>query len=133
MTRDEQHDLVRRHYALNGAGDYDAAADLVTDDFLITIPDYMPFGGTYRGKGAFRVLIPKVREMVAVERLRPVATTFGDDCAVEVVEFTLAGDASPTEVAELLLFQGDQIREVRPYYSDPGRFLAAAARRGKGV
>ena len=130
MTQDEQLDLVRRHYALNGAGDYDAAAELVTDDFFLTIPAYMPFGGTYRGKAAFRTVIPLVREAVAVTNIRKVATTLGSDCAVEIVEFTFEDEGPTTEVAELIRFRGNQICEIQPYYSDPNRFIAAAAKRG---
>ena len=129
MTQEEQLDLIRRHDALNGAGHYDVAAVLVTDDFFLTIPSYMPFGGTYRGKTAFRTVIPIVRDAVAVSKIRKVATTLGPDCAVEVVEFTFEDEGSTTEVAELIRFRGNQICEIRPYYSDPSRFIAAATKR----
>ncbi len=54
MTPEEQLELVKNFYTLNGAGEYLAARELLTDDFFITIPPYMPFAGVYRGKGAFR-------------------------------------------------------------------------------
>lgn len=129
MTSEEKLELVRKHYALNAAAD-PAARDLLTDDFFITIPAYMPFGGTYRGKGAFVKLIPIVRAMAEPIDLKFIATTIGGDHAVEIVEFTLAGDAGPpTQVAELIRFRGNQICEIRPFYSDPHPFIAAAARR----
>src|SRR5271165_1704983 len=34
MTPEEQTELVKKHYALNASGDYAAAADLLTDDFV---------------------------------------------------------------------------------------------------
>lgn len=130
MTSDEKLALVRQHYALNQAGDHAAAQALLTDDFLIEIPDYMPFGGTYRGKGAFLELIPAVVNSVAVTGMKFVATTVGGDHAVEIVEFTLADDpAPPTQVAELITFRGHQICEIRPFYADAQRFIDAAARR----
>jgi hypothetical protein len=130
MTPEEQLELVRKHYALHGAGDFAAAGELLTDDFFITIPSCMPFGGTYRGKGAFRELIPIVVGAVAVKELKFIATTLGGDYAVEIVEFTLEDDdGPPTEVAELIRFRGNQICEIRPFYSDANRFIAAAARR----
>ncbi|WP_374943778.1 nuclear transport factor 2 family protein [Sphingomonas sp.] len=131
MTREEQADLVRRHYALGAAGDHAAARELLTDDFVITIPDFMPFGGTYRGKDAFLELIPKVRAMAAVAAIKPIATSFGSDHAVEIVEFTLVGyDGPPPQVAELIRFRGDRICEIRPFYSDPHPFMSVTARRG---
>jgi ketosteroid isomerase-like protein len=129
MTSEEKLELVKKHYALNGSGDNAAAQELLTDDFFITIPSYMPFGGTYRGKTAFRELIPIVVEAVAVAKLDFIATTVGGDYAVEIVEFTLAGDPRKTQVAELIRFRGNQICEIRPYYSDPNVFIEATARR----
>lgn len=70
MKREEQLELVRKHYALNSAGDFAAAGELLTEDFSITIPSSMPFAGTYRGKGAFRELIPIVAQAVPIVRLR---------------------------------------------------------------
>lgn len=130
MTREEQADLLRQHYSLNAAGDQAAARELLTDDFVITVPAFMPFGGVYRGKDAFLELIPKVRAMAAVAAIKPVATSFGSDHAVEIVEFTLNGhDGPPPQVAELVRFRGDRICEIRPFYSDPHPFMSATARR----
>lgn len=128
-TAEEKLAILRQHYALNGAGDHAAARELLTEDFVITIPSFMPFGGTYRGKDAFLQLIPLVRQAAKVEGLEFVATTVGGDCAVEIVEFSLAGHDGPKpQVAELIRFRGDRICEIRPYYSDPFPFMAGAAR-----
>ena len=129
MTREQQLELVKKHYALNSAGDYAAAEQLLTDDFSITIPPPFPFAGLYRGKGAFRELIPLVVKSIAPV-IKTVATTVGGDYAVVIVEFTLPGDEAPLAlVAEAIRFRGEQISEIRPYYHDPAPLLAAAARR----
>lgn len=95
MTEEEQRELVNKHYALNAAGDRAAAEELLTDDFVIEIPPYMPFAGVYHGKAAFRELIPIVTETAAVTDTKFVATTVGDGYAVQIVEFTLAGHEGP--------------------------------------
>ncbi len=77
MTPEEQLALVKRHYALNASGDYAAAEDLLTDDFVITIPSFLPFAGVYQGKKAFRELIPRVVASLAVVKITSVATTGG--------------------------------------------------------
>jgi ketosteroid isomerase-like protein len=130
MNSEQQLELVKKHYALSAAGDLAAAQELLTEDFVITIPSYMPFAGVYRGKGAFRELIPLVVQSVGVTGMKFVATTVGDDHAVELVEFTLAGDDGPPfQVAEVIRFRGNQICEIRPFYFDPAPMIAAAARR----
>ncbi len=128
MTPEEQLALVRRHYALNTAGDHAAARELLTEDFSISIPAYMPFGGEYRGQDAFRTLIPLVAETVGLASVKYLATTVGDDHVVELVEFSLA-DGSTVEATEVVRFRGDRICEIRPYYFDPRPMIAVAARR----
>jgi hypothetical protein len=59
-TPEEKLVILRQHYALNGTGDHARARELLADDFVITIPAFMPFGGTYRGKDAFLELIPLI-------------------------------------------------------------------------
>ena len=129
MTPEEQIELVKRHYALNASGDYAAAEDLLTDDFVITIPSFLPFAGAYRGKKAFRELIPRVVESLAVVKIKSVATTVGDDHAVEVVEFTFAGDDGVTvQNTEVIRFREQQICQIPPVTHAPAPCIAAAAR-----
>lgn len=128
MTPDEQLQLVRKHYSLNAAKDWDAAAALLTDDFSITIPPFQPFAGVYRGKTAFQVLIPKVAQSIGVSGIRSVATTVGDGHAVEITEFVFTGyDGPPIRNAEVIEFRGNQICRIQPFYSDPNPWIAAAA------
>jgi ketosteroid isomerase-like protein len=132
MTCEQQFELVKKHYALNFAGDHAAARELLTDDFEITIPAFMPFGGTYTGKDAFQKLIPIVMEAIAVARIDHIATTVGDDYAMELVEFTLKGrEGPPLPVAEVIRFRDGKICEIRPYYYDPFPMIAQAEQRLK--
>lgn len=128
MTDEEQLELVKKFYALSAARD-PAAEELLTDDFVTTIPSAMPFGGVFRGKQAFQELIPLVADSVAVTNLKFVATTVGGGYAVEIAEFTLDGGTGPVQVAEVIQFREDQICEIRPFYPDPAPWIAAGARR----
>lgn len=130
MTSAEQLELVNRFYALSAAGDHAAARELLTEDFSITIPSYMPFAGVYRGKDAFRELIPIVVASITVASMKFVATTVGDDHVVKIVEFTLTGyDGPPIAVVEVSRFRGKQICEVRPFYFDARPMIEVAAQR----
>jgi ketosteroid isomerase-like protein len=130
MTSDEQLELVNSFYSLSAAGDHAAAGELLTEDFSITIPSYMPFAGVYQGKDAFRKLIPIVVESIAVSSMKFVATTVGDDHVVKIVEFTLNGhDGPPIPVVEVTCFRGNLICEIRPYYHDARPMIDLAARR----
>jgi ketosteroid isomerase-like protein len=126
----EQLELTKKFYGLNVAGDHAAARELLTEDFSITIPSYMPFAGVYRGKDAFRELIPIVVKSIAVTSMKFVATTVGDDHAVEIVEFTLDGyEGPPVQVAEVIRFRGNLICEIRPFYFDARPMIEVADKR----
>jgi ketosteroid isomerase-like protein len=130
MKPEHQLEIVKRHYALNAAGDFEAAASLVTDDFVITIPPYMPFSGVYRGKTAMRQLIPLVVSSVSVTGVKFVAATAGDGYVAELVEWTLAGfDGPPMQGVEVNSFRGNLICEIRPYYFDATSMVEAAKRK----
>jgi ketosteroid isomerase-like protein len=129
MTPEERRDLVGRFYSLNAKGERDAAEELLTDDFVITTPSYMPFGGTFRGKGAFRELIPLVASTIPLGKLDFLETTVGEEFAVELVDFTLDGHEGPLRVAEVIRFRGEQICEITPFYFDPAPWIAAGKRK----
>jgi ketosteroid isomerase-like protein len=129
MTAEERRDLVGRFYKLNAQGDRDAAEQLLTDDFVITTPAYMPFGGTFRGKGAFRELIPRVASTIPLGKLEFLETTVGEEFAVELVDFALEGQEGPLRVAEVIRFRGDEICEISPFYFDPAPWIAAGERK----
>jgi hypothetical protein len=75
-------------------------------------------------------LIPIVVKAIAVTGMKFVATTVGDDHAVEIVEFMLDGyEGPPVQVAEVIRFRGNLICEIRPFYFDARPMIAVAAKR----
>ena len=62
MTHEEMIRFVDDLYAATGAGDWDRAAAMLTDDFFVTEAEGLPMAGVYRGKYALRDLFIKVIE-----------------------------------------------------------------------
>lgn len=126
MTPDEMIAFVDDLYAATGAGDWDKAADMLTDDFFVTEADPLPMAGVYRGKNALKELFIKVMAMVDVTALDRVQTTVGGDYAVTILSFRFADPTlKPAELCELFRFRDGKCCEIRPYYFDPADFLAA--------
>ena len=69
MTSDEIHELIDALYKATGAGDFDTAETMLTDDFFIEEADGLPFAGIYRGKTALRDLFTQVMQMMDVASL----------------------------------------------------------------
>ena len=50
MTDDEKLAFVQQLYATTGAGDFDTAETMLTDDFFIIEAEGLPMAGEYRGR-----------------------------------------------------------------------------------
>lgn len=126
MTPEEMIQFVDDLYAASGAGDFERAAGMVTDDFFIHEADCMPMAGTYRGKYALRDLFTQVMGMVDVAGLDRVQTTAGGDFAVAILSFRFADPSlAPAELCELFRFRDGKCCEIKPYYFNPPDFIAA--------
>ncbi len=126
LTHDQKVQIVDDLYAATGSGDFDKAAQVLTDDFFITEADGLPMAGIYRGKNALRDLFTMVMGMMDVAGLERKETTTGGDIAVCHVTFRFADpDLQPAELLELFRFRGNQVCEIKPYYFDPGTIVAA--------
>ena len=126
MTSEEMIRFVDDLYGATGVGDWDKAASMLTDDFVVTEADCLPMAGTYRGKYALQELFIKVMGMVDVAALDRVQTTAGGDYAVTILSFRFADPAlAPAELCELFRFRDGKCCEIKPYYFDPAVFTAA--------
>lgn len=128
MDSEAMRAMVTRLYEATGAGDWDAAAAMLTDDFSITEADSVPFAGTWHGRNALRELFTKVMGMMDVAGFDIVETTVGADHAVTILSFRFADPAlAPAPLCELFRFRDGLVCEIRPYYFDPAPIVAACA------
>lgn len=128
LTREEIIAFVDRLYAVSGAGDWDAAAEMLTDDFVAYEADSLPMAGAYRGKNGLKDLFAKVMGMVDVVALDRSTLPVADDCAIAVLTMRFADPAlKPAELCEMFRFRDGKCCEIKPYYYDPAPFIAAVA------
>lgn len=134
MTPEAMIQFVDDLYAATGTGDFDRAAEMLTDDFVVTEAEGLPMAGVYRGRYALRDLFVKVMAMVDVAALDRVQTTAGGDYAVTILSFRFADPAlAPAELCEMFRFRDGKCCEIKPYYFDPAPFHAAvAAKQARG-
>jgi hypothetical protein len=126
MTRDEIAAFVDRLYAVSGAGDWEAAAEMLTDDFVAHEADGLPMAGAYRGRNGLRDLFGKVMGMVDVVALERATLPIAEDCAIAVLTMRFADPSlAPAELCEMMRFRDGKCCEIKPYYYDPAPFLAA--------
>ena len=126
MNREDMLKFVDDLYAATGAGDFDRAEEMLTDDLLITEADGLPMAGEYRGRRALRDLYMKVMGLMDVAALDRVETTTGVDHAITIVSIRFQDPSlAPAQLCELFRFRDGKVCEIRPYYYDPAPILAA--------
>ena len=119
MTDDEKLTIVNTLYASTGAGDFDTAESLLTDDFFIIEAEGLPMAGEYRGKTALRGLYAHVFGTLKVADLEPEGMSIGGDYVVNLISFRFENpDLASAQLAEVFRFRGDKVCEIRPYYFD---------------
>ena len=128
MTDDEKLAIVAELYASTGAGDFDTAESLLTDDFFIIEAEGLPMAGEYRGKTALRGLYAHVFGTLKVADLEPEGMSVGRDYVVNLISFRFENpDLASAQLAEVFRFRGDKVCEIRPYYFDPKPIVDAWA------
>jgi ketosteroid isomerase-like protein len=123
MTDQEQSNLqaTRALYEVTGRGDWAAAAEMLTDDFIATEAPSVPFVGEYHGRGGLEELYCKVMGMIDATGFDIQQMTAGGDWVVVLLDI-LARDSEGYELrvplAEAMRFRNGKCCEIRPYYFD---------------
>ena len=126
MTAQEIEQFVDDLYTATGTGDWDRAAAMLTDDFFVSEADGLPMAGVFRGKDALRQLYTTVMGMFDVAGLDRVQTCVGGDYAVTILSIRFADPAlAPAEICEMFRFRDGKCCEIKPYYFDPAKVVAA--------
>lgn len=130
MTHDEIVQFVDDLYGATGAGDWDKANSMLTEDLVITEAAGLPMAGTYKGQNALQELFNDVFATLDVAGLERVETVTGGDYAVTILTMKFAGDGlKDAELCEMFRFRDGKCCEIKPYYFDPAPVLAAAKRK----
>lgn len=126
MTPDEIRQFVTDLYATTGAGDWDRAAEMLTDDFVAIEAEGLPMAGSYHGRNGLKDLFQKVMGMMDVAALDITDTTVGTDHAVTIVTMRFADPSlEPAELCEMFRFRDGKCCEIKPFYFDPQKVIAA--------
>ncbi|MFC0202850.1 nuclear transport factor 2 family protein [Novosphingobium soli] len=128
MTPEEITDLVDRLYAAAGAGDWESANALLTDDFVAHESEALPMAGAYAGKTGLQDLFARVMGIVDVAGLERSDLLTGENSAIAVLTMRFADPAlKPAELCEMFRFRDGLCCEIKPFYYDPAVFHQAAA------
>ena len=132
MTDQEQRNLAAtvKLYDCTGRADWDAAAEMLTDDLFITEAPGLPYEGIYRGRNALHDLFLKVMASMDVTGLDVQQMAAGDDWVIVLLDI-VARDEVGAELriplAEGARYRDGKVCEIKPYYFDPALVHRAVA------
>ncbi|HUD95549.1 nuclear transport factor 2 family protein [Sphingobium sp.] len=121
--------MVQRIYQLTGTGQWDAVADMLTDDFVILEADSLPYAGTYEGKSALQDLYTRVFAYWEDPALETGDICVGQDHAIVLVKVTAtarsSGQRLEMPLTEVFHVRGDKFCGITPYYFDTASIARA--------
>ena len=125
---------VQALFAATGAGDWAAAAAMLTEDFFVTEADSNPFAGVYRGRRALEDLFVAVVSTAGVTHMEVRQLTAGGEFVVALVEMTLGGPPEAhVSLTEVFRFRDGKVCEIKPHYFDATPLAAAVAAHKRGA
>lgn len=136
MTTDEAEDkrkakaiernkmIARTYYECGERGDMSEFFELADDDFTVTAPAYLPWGGMHRGKERFRQILTQAGAHVDFGRFAIDSLTAEDNRVVALVRAGVVGGPSMLRMSEHWEFKNGLASSLWVAYFEPEALLS---------
>ncbi len=122
--------IVREWYDLVMAGDLEAAAAMMADDFVLHEPPGLPYGGEYHGPEGFLEVMQRITALFEPSLAKPLEILDATNPVVILLRGRFrshaTGEVVEMDVVELYYVRVGKIAELDGYYKDPAAIVAAA-------
>lgn len=116
-------EIVNEMYAALPAQDFDTYQSHMHPDFCVVEADCLPYAGTFSGMDGFQKLVGVVFGMFSEFIPEVTDMAVSDNRVMVWVDMTLTGAKSGKTVKmpmiEVFAFEGEKVKEIRPFYFDP--------------
>lgn len=96
-------------------GDAEGFLDVFHPDAEVLEPDYLPYGGTYRGREEFLALWAKASQIVDLSTLKVVSATCNDERVVPLMTAKLV-NGEEHHITEHWRIENGLVREIRVFW-----------------
>lgn len=121
-TTDATRGLVTRMYAAAAAGDMAVLQDVLSPDFTVQEPNFLPYGGSYQGLPEFAALFAKVSEVLDLAALQLDGLTVEGDVAYGRVRAPLVDGSGHAAILEEWHVRDGRVVAARVFWlNDPRR------------
>jgi hypothetical protein len=122
--------IVREWYDHVMAGELEAAAAMMADDFVLHEPPGLPYGGEYHGPEGFLEVMQRITALFEPSLAKPLQILDATNPVVILLRgrFTsrATGEVVEMDIVELYYVRDGKIAELDGYYKDPAAITAAA-------
>ncbi|GAA5153130.1 nuclear transport factor 2 family protein [Pseudonocardia eucalypti] len=117
--------VVRGLYDAAISGDLPGALEVLADDIVVHEPEFLPYGGVYRGKQEFAELFGKIAQFLDLSRVTVHYYVADGERVIAVLGIPDLGTGELTHFAEQSTVRDGRIAEMRLFYYDPQSMIDA--------
>ena len=115
-TAKANRDLVVGAIAAAKSGNMEGFTAALHPDIEVHEPDYLPYGGTFRGAEGFLELFGKATEVLDFETMEVVSATADDERAVLLMTCNLLSTGEQRHITEHWVIEDGLVRDVRVFW-----------------
>jgi ketosteroid isomerase-like protein len=115
--------LAVAYYQAGVVGELPRFAEYVTEDFTITAPAYLPWGGTHRGVASFRQMLAIVPDVLDFARFSYASLTGEGDHVVALINIGVTGTDAVVRFSEHWSFTGGKAASLWTACFEPQALL----------
>jgi hypothetical protein len=116
--------IVEKLYAAAASGDLAAIAGFVAEDVVVIEPDFLPYGGTYRGLAEFAALMPSIGQCLDLTSVRVNYTIADGDRVAACLGIKDVNTGEYTDFIEQSTLRDGKIVEMKLFYHDGQSMIA---------
>jgi ketosteroid isomerase-like protein len=119
---DATRELITRVYAAAAAGDMAVLQEILAPDLTVEEPNFLPYGGSYRGLGDFAALFGEVAKVIDLSALKLEGLAVDGDIAYGRVRAPLLDGSGYAAILEEWHVRDDRVVGARVFWlNDPSR------------
>lgn len=123
--------IVDALYEGGARGDLTGFGARLHPEFVVEVPDYLPWGGAHGPEAYFRTVLPQVGAALDFTRFRYVSITAEDDRVVALIQAGVAGTDAVIRISEHWKIDGEKAVSLWVAYYDPGALLEQISARSR--
>jgi len=116
--------LIVDMYAAAKAGDVDGFFSALSPEVVIKEPNFLPYGGTYRGINEFRALFGDVANLLDMSSLTVDRVVVDGDHAVGLIRLSTTSGDRQIRLAEFSILHDGKVAEMEIFVHDDAGLLS---------